>query len=92
MNLKSFVEGKEFSTGSGLPEGDTNLDVGRVQVSEDEYEGKIRYKLVDGDKVYFVPKTVMKGIQQVVAEGKKTARVTRQGLTMNDTSYTVVGV
>ena len=94
MNLKEFVKEKKFQSGSGLPEGDTVLEVNNIDVEEVKNdEGKISYKLTLGNgDVRYVPKTVMKKIKSLVEQGKDKVRVTRSGLTMNDTSYTVVGV
>ncbi len=92
-NLKKFVANEKFSSGSGLPTGDTVIDLEKTQVVPDEYEGKPRWKLTfeDGTE-YFVPKTVMKGIKEAAENDFGFARVTRTGTELNNTQYTVVGV
>jgi len=94
MNLKDFVKEKKFSTGSGLPEGDTVIDLVSTQVEEFKNdEGKVSYKLtLNSGVVFYVPKTVMKKTQELSGKGFSVVRVTRSGLTLNDTSYTVVGI
>ena len=93
MNLTEFVKDKDFKTGSGLPEGDTEINLVKDSIEEVQHkEYGLRYKITQKDKEYLVPKTVMNGLQKVIEEGFLKARVTRSGLTLNDTSYTVVGL
>ena len=101
MDFGEYSKGKNFAAGSGLPEGDTYIKIEKLQVEEEEFEGKMRWKL-EGEMSkdnkefskanYFVPKTVMGLLQGLSESEAKIVRVTRTGLKLNDTSYTAVKV
>ena len=96
MKLNDYLKGKEekdFKGAAGLPQGKTVIDFETDNIEEIEGIDKTpKWQITQGDKTFIVPKTVMEGLKKAQAEGKTKAEVVRQGLTMNDTKYTVVGI
>ena len=96
-NLNTYLKTESFgSDAKGLPEGETVLELDKVEVEEAsvEFDGKARKRFIlhVGDDAFWVGPKVMKGIQRCVKElGAKKVKVIRQGKG-KETSYVVVKV
>ena len=100
QNLKSFVKEAEFGQQfDKFPEGDTYFDLDKTEVEEVESlfldkfgKTKIQYLLKSGDKEFVAGKQILQRIKEEEAKGFNRVRITRTGLTKENTKYTVVGI
>jgi hypothetical protein len=91
MKVLEYVNKTDLGS-SGLPQGDTFIDLATSDIVEGKNdEGKTTFNvtLPDG-KSHFLPKTVMREIQEIAKSGKTKVRITRTGKTQTDTRYTVI--
>ena len=93
--MKILEYAKTQQLGSGLPQGDTFLDLEKTEFEETTYiplDGPARptTKIKTEDHEYFVPKSVVSELVKLAQTGKTKTRITRTGTTKNDTKYTVV--
>ncbi|MBP42750.1 MAG: hypothetical protein CL528_13330 [Aequorivita sp.] len=95
MKLNQYVEQAKF--GSGLPQGDTIINLETTDVEETEFEqvdGSKQKKWIlttENNDTYIVGITVMSGIQEARDKGFSKVRVTKTGFKL-DTKYTVIGL
>lgn len=100
VSLKEFVEKENIELGGfeKFPVGDTFINLKEVQAEKEESPFKdksgnlkAQYKLIFPDgRVLVCPIGVMADIKKLAAEYSEV-RVTRTGLTKDNTSYTVIG-
>jgi len=91
QKLSDYLKATDLGS-AGLPQGDTYVDIAGTEILEGKNdEGKTTYKLnLPEGKSYFVPKNVMRDIQERAKDGAVKVRITRTGKTQTDTRYTVV--
>jgi len=92
MKMQEFTEKVKVESGQGFPQGDTVLIFEGLDIEKTDYEGKPRYKIVQGDKTFFAPPSLVSDLVKIFNSGVPKARVTRQGEGQRDTRYTVIGL
>lgn len=92
MKLADFSKTEKIELGGGFKQGDTILELTIIDVEASEFNGKPNYKIKSGAETFFCPKTVMRDLIKIQAEGSTKARVTRTGKGKEDTRYTVIGL
>lgn len=95
-NVVDFFEENKIGEGmESFPEGDTYLDLTKIDIEsiKVEFDGqeKTRYKITSGENTFVTGITVIKGIKEAKDKQKQFVRVTKAGTGM-ETHYTVVAI
>ena len=96
MKADQIVKGKDFSTGKGLPEGKTVIELATAEFDEKDFpdeagNSKTTYSVTipteKGKETYRLPLSVMSKVKDAVEKKAAALEVNRQGTTQKDTKY-----